>query len=93
MPVYLNKRSESLKLIQQMRDEAHRFGIAFHRNKRSQEMIRTELHHIKGVGYKTIDKLLREFRSAARIQTTPMKELEKVVGKQKAAIVANYYLQ
>ena len=92
-PVYLNKRSESLKLIQQIRDEAHRFGITFHRNRRSQEMITTEMHQIKGIGFKTIDNLLREFKSVARIQTATIEELEKVVGKQKAAIVANYFSQ
>ena len=90
-PIYLNKRSESLKLIQQIRDEAHRFGVKFHRNKRSQAMIVSELHHIEGIGSKTAEKLLQEFKSLARIQTTPMAELEKVVGKQKAAILMRYF--
>ena len=90
-PLYLDKRSESLKLIQHIRDEAHRFGITFHRNKRSRAMIATELQNIEGVGPKTIGKLLREFKSVARIQTAPMDELEKVVGKQKAVIVAKYF--
>ena len=91
-PIYLNKRSESLKLIQQMRDEAHRFGIKFHRNKRSQAMLSTELQQIEGIGAKTAEKLLQEFKSVARIQTTPVEELEKVVGKQKASIVVKHFL-
>ena len=90
-PLYLDKRSESLKLIQYMRDEAHRFGITFHRDKRSQAMIATELQNIAGVGTKTIGKLLREFKSVAQIQTAPIDELEKAVGKRKAAIVAEYF--
>jgi len=90
-PVYLDKRSESLKLIQQMRDEAHRFGIKFHRNKRSGTMIHTELQQIEGVGQKTVEKLLQKFKSVARLQTVPVEELEKVVGKQKASIVDKYF--
>ena len=90
-PIYLNKRSESLKLIQQMRDEAHRFGIAFHRNKRSQAMMNTELQNIEGVGTKTIEKLLQKFKSVARLQTASVEDLEKVVGKQKATIVLEYF--
>jgi len=92
-PIYLNKRSESLKLIQLMRDEAHRFGVAFHRDKRSKAMIATELQHVEGIGQKTAEKLLQQFKSVARIQTTPVEELEKVVGKQKAAIVVRYFEQ
>jgi excinuclease ABC subunit C len=90
-PLYLDKRSESLKLIQQMRDEAHRFGITFHRNKRSRAMLTTELQNIEGIGQKTADKLLQEFKSVARIQTVPVEELERAVGKQKAAVVAKYF--
>ena len=90
-PIYLDKRSESLKLIQQMRDEAHRFGITFHRNKRSQAMITTELQHIEGLGPKTIEKLLQEFKSVTRLQTVSVEELEKVVGKHKAGIVVKYF--
>ncbi len=90
-PLYLDKRSESLKLIQHMRDEAHRFGITFHRNKRSRAMITTELQNIEGIGQKTIEKLLQEFKSVARLQLAPVEELEKVVGKQKAATVAKYF--
>ena len=90
-PIYLDKRSESLKLIQHMRDEAHRFGITFHRNKRSKAMINTELQNIDGVGEKTIEKLLQEFKSVARIQSATPDELAKIVGKQKAAGVIEYF--
>ena len=92
-PVYLDKRSESLKLIQQMRDEAHRFGITFHRNKRSGAMITTQLQNIEGIGPKTVEKLLQVFKSVARIKTATIDDLEKAVGKQKAAIVAKYFSQ
>jgi len=92
-PVYLDKRSESFKLIQQMRDEAHRFGITFHRNKRSQAMIATELQHIEGVGPKTIEKLLQEFKTVTRLQTAPVEEVEKIVGKRMAAIVVKHFSQ
>ena len=90
-PLYLDKRSESLKLIQQMRDEAHRFGITFHRSKRSRAMISTELQNIEGVGQKTIEKLLQEFKSVARLQTASIEELEEVVGKRRAAAVTKYF--
>jgi excinuclease ABC subunit C len=90
-PLYLDKRSESLRLIQHMRDEAHRFGITFHRKKRSRAMIATELQNIEGVGQKTIERLLQEFKSVARLQTAPIRELERVVGKRKAATVATYF--
>ncbi len=90
-PVYLDKRSESLKLIQHMRDEAHRFGITFHRNKRSKAMINTELNQIEGIGEKTGEKLLREFKSVARLRSATQEELEKVVGKQKADVVRKYF--
>jgi excinuclease ABC subunit C len=63
VPVYINKNSESLKVIQQIRDEAHRFGISFHRNKRSKTMTRSELHEIKGIGEQTAKKLLTVFKS------------------------------
>ena len=90
-PLYLDKRSESLKLIQQMRDEAHRFGVAFHRKKRSKAMIVTELQHIEGVGPKTVEKLLQEFQSVTRLQTATAEEIEKVAGKHIAGIVVRYF--
>jgi excinuclease ABC subunit C len=90
-PIYLDKRSESLKLIQQIRDEAHRFCVKFHRKKRSQAMVNSELLHIEGIGQKTMEKLLQEFKSVERLKTTPAEELEEAVGKRKANIVVKYF--
>ncbi|MDR1864396.1 MAG: excinuclease ABC subunit UvrC [Bacteroidales bacterium] len=90
-PIYLDKRSESLRLIQHLRDEAHRFGITFHRNKRSKAMIGSELQNIDGVGAKTVTKLLQHFKSTARLQHASEQELEEVIGKQKTAIVIKYF--
>jgi len=91
MPIYLDKRSESLKLIQQLRDEAHRFGNLFHRNKRSQAMLHSELNEIKGIGEKTAKKLLQQFKSVAQLRTVPVEEIEKSVGKRKAQVLTNYF--
>lgn len=87
VPIYLDKNSYTLKLIQQLRDEAHRFGITFHRNKRSAEMTRSELDQVKGVGPKTKEILLKKFRSLDDIRNAPLEELEKLIGKHKAAII------
>ncbi len=86
-PLYLDKRSESLKLIQHLRDEAHRFGITFHRNKRSKAMIHTSLTKIEGVGQKTAEKLLQKFKSVARLKQASIEEIEEIIGKQKAQTV------
>ncbi len=90
-PLYLSKTSETLKLIQHIRDEAHRFGITFHRNLRSKDFIKTELQNIKGLGSKTIQKLLTEFKSVTKIKTLSISELEPLIGKQKAEIVFKYF--
>ena len=90
-PLYLDKRSESLRLIQQLRDEAHRFSVSFHRNKRSKAMITSELQNIEGIGQQTIEKLLQKFQSVERLKKAPVEELESAVGKQKAAIVVKYF--
>jgi excinuclease ABC subunit C len=87
IPIYLDKNSYSLKLIQQMRNEAHRFGINFHRSKRSSEMIRSELDNIKGIGPKTKEILLKNFDSLEKIRKTPLDTLEKLIGTGKAAIL------
>lgn len=79
--------SESLKLIRRIRDEVHRFGITFHRNKRSKAAIQNELEQIAGVGQQTADALLKAFKSVKRIRETSFEALEKVVGKSKARIV------
>ena len=87
VPLYLDKKSESLKIIQQMRNEAHRFGIAHHRNKRSKKAIQSELLSIKGIGEKTQQDLLRSFKSVRRIKSAPLSELESAIGKKKAGIL------
>ena len=81
VPLFINKKSESLKLIQQLRNEAHRFGITFHRDKRSKEMIKSELDQIKGLGEKSRTKLLTEFGSVKRIKEAKNEELIILVGK------------
>jgi excinuclease ABC subunit C len=91
VPLFLNKRSESLKVIQQARDEAHRFAIIFHRQLRSIDMIKTELTKIDGIGEKTADKLLTHFGSVEKVKTALYSELQEVVGKSSATKVLNYY--
>ncbi len=81
IPIYINKKSESLKLIQQARNEAHRFGITFHRNQRSKNFIKTELTDIGGVGEKTAEKLLQFFGSVARLRAATDEELLAIAGK------------
>ena len=85
VPLYLDKRSETLKVIQQLRNEAHRFGITFHRKKRSKAAIDTELLGIDGVGEKTAEDLLKKFRSVKRIREASLEELTEVVGTSKAS--------
>ena len=84
IPLYLDKKSESLKIIQQLRNEAHRFGINFHRNKRSKAAINSELEAIEGIGEKTAEDLLKEFRSVKRIKEASIENLAKTVGMAKA---------
>lgn len=91
VPIYINKNSETLKIIQQLRDEAHRFGINFHRNKRSSGMIASELATIPGIGEKTTKKLLKDFRSVKNIKETDKIQLIESVGKSKATIVYNHF--
>ncbi len=81
IPLYLDKKSESLKLLQQLRNEAHRFAITFHRDQRSRRFTRTALTEIPGVGEKTAQKLLKHFGSLKRLKTASEEELEAVVGK------------
>ncbi len=91
VPLYLDKKSETLKIIQQLRNEAHRFGIEHHRNKRSKTALNTELETISGVGEKTVVELLRHFKSAKRVANAKLDELEAVVGVSRAEKVYNYY--
>jgi len=91
VPLFLNKRSESLKVIQQARDEAHRFAITFHRQLRSINFIGTELTNIQGIGEKTADKLLIHFGSVEKVKTALFSELQEVVGKSAATKVMNHF--
>ncbi len=83
LPLYLDKKSETLKVLQHLRDEAHRFGITFHRNKRSQNFTSSSLSIIPGIGNKTVEKLLIHFKSIERIKKVSKEELESVIGKDK----------
>ncbi len=87
LPLYLDKKSTSLRLIQQIRDEAHRFGITFHRDKRSKSMTRSALDNIKGIGQKTKTALMTHFKTIDNIKKATLPELEKLVGKQKARLI------
>ncbi|HKK43321.1 MAG TPA: excinuclease ABC subunit UvrC [Bacteroidales bacterium] len=91
VPIYLDKNSISLKIIQQLRDEAHRFGITFHRNKRSADMLRSDLDRIKGIGEKTKEALLLHFGTVEKIRSARKEELEKVVGIAKTTILLDYF--
>jgi excinuclease ABC subunit C len=91
LPLYIDKKSESLKVIQHMRDEAHRFGITHHRNRRSKETIVSKLTEIKGIGDETAAELLRVFKSVSRIKKTSVEEISRVVGPSKASLIANYF--
>ena len=91
IPLYLDKKSETLKIIQQLRNEAHRFGIEHHRNKRSKTALNTELETISGIGEKTVVELLKHFKSAKRVANAKLDELEAVVGVSRAEKVYNYY--
>jgi len=87
VPLYLDKNSITLKIVQHLRNEAHRFGINFHRGKRSSKMNRSFLDEIPGIGEKTKDLLLKKFGSVKRMADAPPEELESVVGKKKASII------
>jgi len=91
VPLYLDKNSETLKVIQQARNEAHRFGITFHRNKRSKNFIKSELENIPGVGEKTIQQLFSCFKSVKEISEAEIKNIENCVGKKKAEIIYEYF--
>jgi excinuclease ABC subunit C len=83
-PLHISKKSPGLMLLQQVRDEAHRFAITFHRQKRSKAEFRTELEEFDGVGKQTADKLLKHFKSVKKIKAASLEELEQVIGKKKA---------
>ena len=91
IPLYLDKKSETLKIIQQLRNEAHRFGIEHHRNRRSKSALTTELENISGVGEQTIIDLMKHFKTVKRIANAKLDELENVVGVSRANKIYNYY--
>ncbi|MCS6819515.1 MAG: excinuclease ABC subunit UvrC, partial [Chitinophagales bacterium] len=93
VPLHINKKSESLKLIQRMRDEAHRFGLKHHRKKRVKNNLRTELENIPGIGPKISSRLLSRFKSVAQIRNASEESLAEVVGAAKAASIINYFAE
>ncbi|GAB2788964.1 excinuclease ABC subunit C [Hymenobacter luteus] len=93
LPLYIDKKSETLRLIQRMRDEAHRFGITFHRSRRDAATLKTELTDVKGLGPVTADKLLTKFKSVKKIKELTEAELIAEVGKAKTRILLDYFSQ
>ena len=91
IPMYINKKSETLKVLQQLRNEAHRFGITFHRSQRSKNTFKTTLNEIKGIGENLANKLLLDFGSVKNIEKANLVDLEKTIGKTKAKIVYDFY--
>jgi excinuclease ABC subunit C len=91
LPIYLDKRSESLKLIQRLRDEAHRFGITKHRDRRSKDAIRSELTDIKGVGMHTTQALIHHFKTVQAVKEASLEELQKAVNNKMALVVYNHF--
>jgi excinuclease ABC subunit C len=87
IPIYLDKRSESLKLIQHMRNEAHRFGITHHRDKRSKNSLKSELLEISGIGPKTFEELMKHFKSLKRLKESSLEAIQSVIGEAKGKLV------
>ncbi|MGK6343515.1 excinuclease ABC subunit UvrC [Chryseobacterium sp. DT-3] len=91
IPLYLDKKSETLKILQRVRDEAHRFGVKHHRTRRKNSTIKSELEEIPGVGGKTIELLLSKLKSVKRIKESSLETLEEILGKSKARIIYDYF--
>jgi excinuclease ABC subunit C len=91
VPLYLDKNSDTLRILQHLRNEAHRFGITFHRNKRSNNFLTSELKSIPGIGEKTIETLMRKFKTIKRLKTVAIDELTDEIGVSKATVVINYF--
>ena len=91
-PIYIDKKSESLKLIQKLRDEAHRFSLRQHRNRRDKIFLTSELEEIHGIGQKTIATLIKNFKSVNNIKKANIDKLNEVVGSKKAAFISNYFI-
>ena len=86
-PIYIDKKSESLKLIQKLRDEAHRFGITHHRKQRGKDGLGTSLDNIKGIGPKTVEILISHFGSVKKVKQAKKEELIKLIGKNKTTLL------
>lgn len=91
VPLYIDKNSESLRVVQQLRDEAHRFGITHHRNRRSKGQAVSELDGIKGIGPKTVAELIKAFKSVKRLREASAEEISRVVGPAKARLIAEHF--
>lgn len=91
IPLYLDKKSETLKILQRVRDEAHRFGVKHHRTRRKNSTLGTELHDIPGIGEKTSEALLKQLKSVKRVKESSKEILEEIVGKKKAEIIFSYF--
>jgi len=91
IPLYINKKSESLKLIQYARNEAHRFALSFHRDQRSKNFLSTQLTNVKGIGQKTAEKLLKTYGSVEKIKETSHEELHKLIGKKNTDALIMYF--
>ena len=91
IPLYLDKKSETLKILQRVRDEAHRFGVKHHRTRRKNSTIKSELEEIPGVGGKTIELLLSKLKSVKRIKEANQETLEEILGKSKAKVIWEYF--
>ncbi len=91
LPMYLDKKSETLRLIQQMRDEAHRFGITHHRKRREKGTVKSVLTDINGIGFNTAQQLLLKFKSVKRIREASLEELQEVIGKAKGKLVFDFF--
>jgi excinuclease ABC subunit C len=90
-PLYLDKKSETLKVIQQLRNEAHRFGITFHRDKRSKQALNSSMESIPGIGEKTMEMLIKHFKSVKRLKLATEKEISDVIGIAKAKKITDFY--
>lgn len=91
IPLYLDKKSETLKILQRVRDEAHRFGVKHHRTRRKNSTIKSELEEIPGVGDKTIEMLLSRLKSVKRIKESSLETLEEILGKSKAKVIYDFF--
>jgi len=90
-PLYLDKKSETLRIIQHLRDEAHRFGITFHRNQRSRKTFVSDLENIPGIGKTTVEKLLKEFKSVKKIKETSDEDLKRILNTKQVLALRTYY--